>query len=228
MPSSVVTTEPFALRPGDSCAAGGDFGFRSDSSALVKAAIREGKLHVYGGIECKPEDGQPLKPGRTVAAFAECIAKQCGYVMADSHYRMAIVEHLETHDLAFAPAPVLPADTYVRARMLFREGRVCIHKASLPEGFADRLMLQLRQVQGKPTSGGGMSIVHQRWATGGHGDLASAFVLALWQLAGDKVPDEKPVMGTKEWEEAAQEDRRRQYLAERQRTATDWKARYGR
>lgn len=222
-----MTDEVFELRPGDSCAAGGDFGFRSDSSALVKAALRGGTLHVYGGIECRPEEGAPLRPSKTVADFAACIAGECGYLMADQHYREAIAEHLETHDLAYVAAPGVPADTYVRARMLLREKRVRIHRQNLPEGVADRLLRQLREVQGKPTAGGGMSIVHPRWSAGGHGDIASAFVLALWQLAGDTVPTPKPVMGTPEWEAAAQEERRQRGLAERQRQASDWRARYG-
>jgi hypothetical protein len=114
---------------------------------------------------------------------------------------------LEAHGLVFAPAPTQPAETYVRARMLLREGRIKIHGVD----FRERLLQQLREVHGKPTSGGGMSIVHPRWATGGHGDLAAAFVLAVWQVTGDVVPEPVPVAGTDAWLERAR-DRRREKL----------------
>lgn len=223
---AALTDEPFEKRPGDAIAAGGDFGFRADSSACLKVALRGSWLHVYGGAECRPEEDKPLKPSKTVADFAACIAGDCGYLMADQHYREAIAEHLDTHGLAYAPAPMQPAESYVRARMLLREGRVKIHRAMLPEGMAARLVRQLREVQGRPTSGGGMSIVHPRWATGGHGDIASAFVLALWQLSGDEVPAPKPEMGTPEWEAAAQDARRKAGLAAKD--TSRWQTRFGR
>jgi hypothetical protein len=220
---AAVTDEPFELRFGDEIAAGADFGFRADSSALVLVALRGGMVHVFDGTEERPSPDAPLKPSQTVKKFAERMNGRCGYLMADGHYREAIAEHLDTHNVAYAPAPTRPADTYVRARMLFREGRVRIHGVD----FRDRLLQQMREVHGKPTSGGGMSIVHQRWSTGGHGDLVAALVLALWQVAGDKVPAAKPEMGTAEWNEALREERRRGMLAERQRQATDWRARMG-
>jgi hypothetical protein len=175
---AATVDEPFEVQAGDSIAAGGDFGFRADSSALIMVALRGGIVHLFDGTEERPGDA-PLKPSVTVAAFATTIAGRCSYLMADGHYREAISELLEAHDLSYAPAPTQPADTYVRARMLLREGRIKIHGVA----FRERLLQQLREVHGKPTSGGGMSIVHPRWATGGHGDLAAAFVLAVWQPA---------------------------------------------
>lgn len=208
-----MTEDPFALQPGDLVAAGGDFGFRSDSSALVLVALRGPELHVFDGAEERPEEGQPLKPSKTVARFAECIDGRASYLMADAHYREAIAEHLEAHDLAYAAAPTQPADTYVRARMLLREGRVQIH----PLPFRERMVQQMREVQGRPTSGGGMSIVHPRWSQGGHGDLVAALVLALWQVSGDSVASPVPVEGTKEYEAALIERRHRKWEEEQWR-----------
>ncbi len=208
---AAVTEDPFTPAAGDTIAAGGDFGFRSDSSALIMAALRGEMLHVYAGVEMRPEEGVPLKPSLTVAAFAACIAGRCGYLMADQHYREAIAEHLEKHDLSYAPAPSQPAETYVRARMMLREGKVRIHVAGLPEGMPTRLLQQMREVQGKPTSGGGMSIIHPRWSQGGHGDLVSALVLALWQVSGDAVASQEPTWGTREWEAKAQAARRKKH-----------------
>lgn len=214
-----LVDEPFEVQPGDVIAAGGDFGFRSDSSAMLMVALRGDMLHVFDGAEERPEDDRPLKPSVTVASFAQVIGGRCSYLMADGHYREAIAEHLEAHGLIYAPAPTQPADTYVRARMLLREGRVRLH----PLPFRDRMVQQMREVHGKPTSGGGMSIVHPRWATGGHGDLVAALVLALWQVTGDEVAALPPVPGTREWEDAAREKRRQKLVEQQERPA--WMAR---
>lgn len=215
---SAVTDEPFEASPGDHIAAGGDFGFRSDSSALILVALRGDKIHVFDGEEKRPEDGVPLKPSATVAAFAKKIAKRCPYLMADQHYREAIAEHLEAHELTYAPAPTQPADTYVRARMLLREGRVVLH--ALP--FRDRLVQQMREVQGRPTSGGGMSIVHPRWSKGGHGDIVAALVLALWQASGEEVKALEPIQGTREYEQHLRERRRQKHVERQERP--EWMA----
>lgn len=206
---AALSEEPFVVQPGDILAAGGDFGFRSDSSALVMVALRGGELHVFDGSEVRPEEGRPLRPSDTVREFAQRIAGRCAYLMADNHYREAIAEHLESHGLSYAPAPNQPADTYVRARMLLREGKVTIH----PLPFRDRMVQQMREVQGKPTSGGGMSIIHPRWAKGGHGDLVAALVLALWQVTGDEVPKPAAEKLTPEWLEEQREKRRQRHVA---------------
>ena len=200
-----LTEDPFELQPGDIVAAGADFGFRSDSSALLMVALRGDMLHIFDGTEERPEEGAPLRPGVTVKAFVDCIDKRCDYLMADGHYREAITEHLETHGLNFAAAPLTPADTHVRARMVLREARLRIH----PLPFRDRLVQQMREVHGKPTSGGGMSITYPRWAKGGHGDLVAALVLAMWQVTGTEVPAAEAPPGTQEWVNAQREQRQR-------------------
>lgn len=209
---AALTSEAFEVQPLDKLAAGADFGFRSDSSALMLVALRGGILHVFDGAEARPSEDAPLKPSVTVKAFADKLAGRTGCLMADGHYREAITEHLEAHGLSYIPAPNTPADTYVRARMLLREGKVRIHSLE----FRDRLMQQMREVHGKPTSGGGMSIVHPRWATGGHGDLAAAFVLAVWQLWGDTVPAPPPEFGTADFIAAERKKRAAFYDAQAQ------------
>jgi hypothetical protein len=213
---AAVTDEAFELQPHDQIAAGADFGFRSDSSALVLVALRAGVVHVFDGAEERPTADAPLKPSVTVQSFAKRMADRCSYLMADQHYREAIAEHLDAGGVVYVPAPTTPADTYVRARMLLREGKVRIHGLA----FRDRLLQQMREVHGKPTSGGGMSIVHPRWATGGHGDLVAALVLALWQVSGEQVP-EPP----KAPEEQAKMERWRRFKEEQERP--HWKARGG-
>lgn len=174
----VDTIEPWQL--GDELSAGGDFGFRTDSSALLLAWRRQGMMYVGAPLELRPEPGKPLKPSETVKAFAAAINSRCSYLMADGHYRESIAEHLEVAGLAFAAAPTQTADPYVRLRTLMREGKIKILRHS-------RLVQQMLEVQSRALSGGGLSIAHPRWRTGGHGDLVAALVLATWQHAGEVV-----------------------------------------
>lgn len=217
---AMLVDQLFVIQPGDIIGAGGDFAFRSDSSALLMVAKRGDDLHFFDGTEERPEPGKPLKPSRTVSRFSEIIAGRCDYVTADQHHRSSIEEHLTESGLVYSPAPATPADNYVRTRQLLREGRVFVHKANLPPELVTRLVQQLRETQGRPTPGGGMSIMHPRWAKGGHGDLADAFTLALWQVCGDSVGAPEPEMGTKEWE-AVRREKRQQRMVESATGAAD-------
>lgn len=210
-----ITDEPFTPEPGDVIAAGADFAFLSDSSALVVVAVRGTVLHVFEVQELRPKPGEPLKPSETVRTFAQAIEGRCSFVMADGHHQASIMEHLSEHDLAHAPAPTVTSDPYVRARMLLRERRVRIH----PSEPRERLVNQMREVHGRPTAGGRMAITHPRWATGGHGDLCAALVLALWQVSGDEVAAPEPEFGTKEYEADLQERRRLAWVAKQEESA---------
>lgn len=209
---AMLSDEPFTLQPGDIVGAGGDFGFRGDSSALLVVAMRGGVIHICDGTEERPQRGEPLKPSHTVARFVEVIAGRCGYVTADQHHRSSIEEHLAAGGLVYSPAPQTPAENYVRARQLLREGSVRIHRPNLPADLVTRLVQQLRETQGRPTAGGGMSIVHPRWAKGGHGDLADAFTLAIWQVCGTAIATPAPELGTKDWEAWTREKRQRRMV----------------
>ncbi len=208
---AAVTQEYFELQPGDVVSAGVDLGLISDSAALMLVALRGDGLHLFDGREERPQDGRALRPTETVEGFTAVIVGRCEYVTADSHYRESLSEALEKHALVVSPAPVAPAPTYVRTRMLLRDLRIHIHAPNLAPELLSRLLQQMREVQGRPTSGGGMSIIHPRWAQGGHGDLVSALVLALWQVSGDAVQAKAPDFGTLEWEAAQKEFRRKRH-----------------
>lgn len=211
---SAETDESFTLEPGDFVAAGGDLAFRGDSSALVGVALRGETLHVFDGFELRPQDG-PLSMEKTFADFVgKLTAWGCGSVMVDFHYIDALIEYLTKHKLNVLPAPSTPADSYVRARQLFRARRVKIHGVE----FRRRLMQQLREVQGRPIAGGGMQIYHPRWAKGGHGDIAEALVLALWQLYSEEIAKPPPELGTPEWNQIAKAERAKRFQEEAQQT----------
>lgn len=206
---SMLTDEQFELRPGDVVGAGGDFGFKADSSALLMVAMRGKMLHIFDGTEERPTKAAPLKPSKTVSRFVEVIKGRCDYVVGDGHHRASIEELLQEHGLVYCPAPQTPAENYVTARQKLREGLVRVHVKNLPPDLVMRLLQQMRETQGKPTAGGGMSIKHPRWAMGGHGDIADAFTLAIWRVCGTPIATPEPEPGSKEWQ-ALQRQKRRQ------------------
>ncbi len=207
---------------GDTVTAGGDLAFRGDSSALVIVHTRAGVRWVAEVLELRPEKGVPLKPSEVCGRFVERLqAHGCSFLMADGHYQESITEFLMSAGLIYVPAPNRPVDAYVRARMLFRQGVV-----RLPNH--PRLLSQLKEVQGRPQTGGGISIINPRSKTGGHGDILSALVLALYATGGDEVPQPK-AQGSKAWEEEQRASRRKACQEDQERAAGPWwKARAGR
>jgi hypothetical protein len=212
---------PLPWNPEACTAVGADFAFRVDSAALVAVARDRTLYRVANILELRPTDA-PLKPGPVVGVFAQ-IAKsyQVEGVVADSHYRESITEHLEEHDLLLFSAPegvTGKNSTYTRLRTLLHQGLVRI-----PEHT--RLIRQLREVQAKPTSGGQISIASPRWKTGGHGDLVSALVLAVDYCAKHvfhDIPDPYPLMGTPEFYQR-QADIRKERKIQRAKERDEWR-----
>lgn len=173
--------------------AGADMGFSRDSAAQVVTLRDETLITVASIEELRPEKGKPLKPSTVVKTFA-ATAKGYGteYVVADGHYRETVREHLEEFQLALITAPEGAggkAESYTAVRMKLNEGRL-----RLPNH--ERFLRQLKEVRGRPTAGGGISIASPRWSTGGHGDIVSAFVLAAWDSARQMPAVAPPVYAT--------------------------------
>ena len=193
-----VEAVPYVKRYRYAC--GVDLGFKTDSSAMVVAQYDGEKYSVASIMELRPEEGSPLVPSEVIATFA-AIAKRygCQHVISDGHYREAVAEHLLRHQLALIDAPAGASgktESYTRARAVLHEGS-CI----IPDHA--RLIGQLRAVVCKPTSGGGLSISSPRKPGGGHGDIVSAWVLAVHYLATARVEPEKerpPLYGSPEYE----------------------------
>lgn len=218
---------PFPIKTAPGCTVGAavDLGFRSDSSAF------SGTLRFYADplirlarlIERRPQPGAPLKPGEVVFEFAS-EAKDLGatFVMADMHYLESLREHAKT--LAVAPAPATPSEVYVAVRTLMRDGRVSIPHPDTLVGEAkitvQRLIQQLKEVQGRPIPGGGISIILPKWRTGGHGDLVSAWVLSVYQVGGQTIAMPTPAEGSPAWELRMREERLR---AAREKRSAKWR-----
>jgi hypothetical protein len=183
-----VVPDAFPIEPRDdeSTHAGGDFAFRSDSSAIVFTAWREDVLVVLAVSEKRPKKGEPLKPGEVVDAFAADMNAYGAEALAvDGHYVESVREHLDRNRLRLVSAPegaTGKAVTYLALRKLINERRI-----QLP--LHPRLRAQLVQVVSKPVDGGGIRISTPRRKGAGHGDLVSALVLSAWDAgAGGAAP----------------------------------------
>lgn len=185
--------------PGDVVTVGADFGFRSDSSALV-VSHRVGSTYYVGDIlELMPLPNEPLKPSKVVKEFARVIKSHgAEYCMADMHYVQSVSEHLEEENLHWTRAPEGAngiQETYVRARRLFLDGQI-----KLPRN--ERLIKQLKQVVSQPTAGGAISIRQPRQSGGGHGDVCSAFILSVFQRQGHVIQGTSVPFGSKAYWDA--------------------------
>lgn len=204
--------EPRMPLPGEKVSAGADLGFRSNSSAL--AISHEGadeKIRTGEIVEAVPEQGAPLKPRAVLAEFAaRMLTHGVTTMMGDQHYAELAREDLGVHGISFLDAPATPDEVYVRCRQLMREDRLRIPPNP-------RLIKQLKDVRGRPVPGGRMQIVQPQWAKGAHGDLVSAWVLAVWMLATDVVPKPPPAEGTKEHMQMQKEERARSYREDEER-----------
>lgn len=170
---------------------GGDLGLERDSSAIAIVSRLEDMYELCEFDEVRPAKGQPLAPGYVVRdRFAPVMRRHgASAIVLDAHYRQSAVEHLDAVRLTFVDAPAGQLGKYsshmlVRAKL--REG-----KLRLPN--SPRLIAQLRAVTATPQHGGGTRITSPRRAGGGHGDVVSALVLAVWQAAGS--PTGKRVSG---------------------------------
>lgn len=155
-----------------------DTGFRKDPSAGVVVRGNGEYYEVAECVEIRPPRGGRLVPSVTLKKlFVRAKHHRCAVAVADGHYIETVREHAGGIDLQEAPAGITgKVGAYTDARRLINEGKVRIPASN------KRLLAQLRQVVQKPTPGGQLSISSPRKG-GAHGDLASAFVLALTAVA---------------------------------------------
>lgn len=208
---------PIRAAPGIAATAGGDLGLVSDSAALVI-------VHRAGGawdddkaiytvadiVENRPTPEAPLRPGVVVAGFAERLKWHAiDYLMADGHYRHSMQEHLNEAGLFYTSAPTEShlEEPYVRTRVLLAGRRLII-----PDH--PRLIRQLKEVTVLPSNTGKVRFHSPRKAGGGHGDIVSALVLALWQRSGKAQPHPGPAPGSPEWQVAIMAEKRKQAIRE--------------
>lgn len=198
-----LTEFPQPFNPKWPVAVGCDFGFTRDSSAIVVVQF-DGKYYRTVYIEeLRPTATQPLKPSRVIARFAE-IAKRYEVtgVVADGYYREAVKEQLQDHNLIIIDAPdgaKGKVASFQRVRSLLNEGRIRIPDVTIGR----RMVQQAKLVTSRATPGGTTTVRIPRKIGLGHGDIVSAWILAVQALAWAVVVKEKPmfVPGSTEWNE---------------------------
>ena len=210
---------PRPTEPGDQLMAGTDLGFTSDSSALCITRLQKNGLReVMDLTEILPEPGMPLVPSVILTEFSKtCSEWGAGWAVGDRHYKETALEFFGREHIGFVDAPRTPAHAYVKARALMRQGLV-----KIPEN--PKLLKQLREVQGRRSTGGVLTIYKPRVKVGlgvmgstGHGDLLDAFVLSLWLGGGDEVKAPEVEYGSQEWEAEQMERRADKFRSQRDR-----------
>ena len=157
--------------------AGADLALSADASSLVIVGAEQRRASVLDVQEIRPERGAPLRMSSVIKDFATRLREyRTGLFMADGWSRESAREFAAEHGVEIAAAPEGRSgktQSYLLAKQLIAEGRV-----RLPAH--PRLLTQLRSVASKPAPGGGLILTSPRRAGLGHGDVVSAFVLALW------------------------------------------------
>mgnify|MGYP000361371369 FL=1 len=186
-------------------AAAGDFAFRRNASAMA-VVRRHPDENGDEGRDCyelvflderKPEKGQPLKPAAVVDDFAPALNRYgVGHAGCDSHERDQVAGELARYNVTAVPLPAGQAgkaEQHLWFRRLTREGRWRMPKHP-------RLRAQLGAITSRPAPGGGLSISSPTTADGSHGDVASAFIGALWMARravtpAATTPDDNVIIG---------------------------------
>jgi hypothetical protein len=160
--------------------AGCDTALISDSSAIVIVHLENGIFTVAETLELRPERGRPLKLSEVCASYAEVLKRHgSNTCMADHHELEASREYLRPLGVSLVAAPGSNQgkyDAYLLFRKLLVEGKIRI------PANENRMVRQLKEVRSRPMPGGTIKITSPRKV--GHGDILSALILAVYQLAG--------------------------------------------
>lgn len=202
--TDAVSAWPIPRNPLWAVSAGADFAFKSDSSTLTIVQFDGHRYRLAEAVELRPRRGQPLKPSEVCREFAQ-VLKRYGLtqLVADGHYREALKEHLGSYGINIIPAP-----EGVRGKMeVFTRTKAVLHEGlcTIPDNHdGKRLIEQAKTVVAKPAAGGTLTIRMPRRVGTAHGDLVSAWTLAVHHLAYSSAASEKPSVpqwGTPEWRE---------------------------
>lgn len=166
-------------------AAGADWAFERDSSALVVIEeiepVTDRKplplLRVIHIDEVRNE-GAPRDPVEVVRRFALALRERgLSNVMTDAHYRALVYHQLGEEDIGLVLAPTDQAEiarTHQVTRWLLNSNRLQLPRSG-------RLKKQLASVESHATAAGNLRIEIKR-RDGSHGDIVAALVLAVAQL----------------------------------------------
>lgn len=198
---NAALVEKAVYNPAWPVAIGCDLGFTRDSSAIVVVQFDGQNYVLVHAEEMRPKPGKPLKPSEVISQISK-VAKfyKAEGVVADSYYREALRESLTESGLVVFEAPEGTrgkAEVFHRTRAVLHDGRVRMESNAINK----RLIQQAKLVSSKPAPGGTTTIRVPRKIGMGHGDIVSAWVLAVHKLAYSELPTHVVVHepGTPEW-----------------------------
>lgn len=168
---------------------GNDLGFSNDAATGV---VVERDPNGYRMLAWKELFAamEGLRPSEVLASLGDLASDySVEEMVGDQHYVELAKEAFWARGMVWitVPAGVAgKAEMFQAARMVLEE-----RKARIPND--QRFLQQLREVRKRPLPGGGLAIEQPRRKTtqtgGGHGDLATAWVAAVWRLSKLQLPE---------------------------------------
>jgi hypothetical protein len=167
---------------GSVCARGVDLGFVNDAAVgldVERTAAGYAVLNwdeIFASVE-------KLRPSQVLERLASgAIGQGIEEMVCDQHYAETAKEDFAGRGLVFVGVPQDNDEMFSVLRNIMHEGQL-----RLPNDA--RLLEQLRSVRKRPLSGGRIKIELPRTKKGGHCDLVSALVHAVWRLYTAEVPE---------------------------------------
>jgi hypothetical protein len=156
-----------------------DLAFKAGGSALVVVDVRvDGTIDTLDALELKPTKKRALLPSAVIRDFAAVLRKHgVTEVLADSHARESAREEFAKHGVTLRDAPNSSSsntEAHATTRGLFLEGLIKIGARETT------LTRQLKEITARPLERGLIKFSAPR-RRNEHGDVASAFVLAVSQ-----------------------------------------------
>lgn len=179
-------------------AAGGDFAFRRNSSAISVLSQMDQSSGPIGReprpvfkvrfVDERLPGVRPLVPSVTITELcSEAQRLGADGVACDLHYIESVREHTEELEMELLEYP--SDDTaryYIRARVLLSQGRLDLSEVAHTDA-GKKLIKQLKECTGKPTKTD-ITIKNPTAEDGSHGDILSALVCGLWAIDQPGIP----------------------------------------
>jgi hypothetical protein len=159
-------------------AAGGDFGFTRNASAIVVVGHKpeDPQVHVAATLELKPEPGQPLNTALVATLFGTVLARYALRTLYVDHHAFVPMQE-RAGDAGYMLEAVAEGNAAKTERWLLM--RSALHEDRLVLPPDPNLVKQLHGVTCKLQAGGTMSIDPKQERDGSHGDTVAALVLAI-------------------------------------------------